>query len=304
MEIRQLKYFLILAKYQNFTKAAQELYISQPTLSQQISVLENSLGCNLFHRSTRMVTLTAAGNALLPKAEQLIAYYNQCLNELSIYRTATKGTINLSTLSHAETTFLFDFLHLFHLKYPDIKINIQSANSFSELMKRIQNQKTTDATLNLLCQNQSYSNIDVLKIPTNDIDRLSLIVPKNSAFANIQTFDDPRLKELFQHTCYLYSGWHSYKMPLKLIRQFNPSVKVTYYDNVHEFFFQNLNQNGYTILPEVFFYNVEGNKWCHNIPFPDEYGKLILALTYHKNSSNPCLPVFIQEIENFWRCQK
>lgn len=48
MEIRQLKYFAALAKYQNFTKAAQELYISQPTLSQQISALETSLGCQSF----------------------------------------------------------------------------------------------------------------------------------------------------------------------------------------------------------------------------------------------------------------
>ena len=105
MEIRQLKYFAALAKYQNFTKAAQELYISQPTLSQQISALETSLGCSLFYRSKRMVALTAAGEALLPKAEQLIEYYNQCLDELDIYRTASKGSVNLSTLNHAETTF-------------------------------------------------------------------------------------------------------------------------------------------------------------------------------------------------------
>ena len=147
MEIRQLKYFAALAKYQNFTKAAQELYISQPTLSQQISALETSLGCSLFYRSKRMVALTAAGEALLPKAEQLIEYYNQCLDELDIYRTASKGSVNLSTLNHAETTFLFEFLHLFHLKYPNIKINIQSANSFTELMNRIINKENTDGSL-------------------------------------------------------------------------------------------------------------------------------------------------------------
>lgn len=304
MEIRQLKYFIVLAKHQNFTKAAQELFISQPTLSQQISVLESSLGCSLFHRSTRMVTLTAAGKALLPKAEQLIEDYNQCINDLSIYRTAFKGIINFFTLNHTETTFLFDFLHLFHLKYPEIKINIQSAGNFTELMNRIKYEKNIDVTLDLLSENKVYSDIDILKIPANDNDRQSLIVSKNSVYSNIKTFDDPKLPELFQQIFFLYSGWHSYEMPLELIRKFNPNVKIAYYDNVHDFFLQNVNQKGYTILPEVFFYNVEGDKWCHSIPLPDYYGKLVLTLNYHKKSSNPCLPVFIKEVEHYWQSLK
>lgn len=304
MEIRQLKYFAALAKYQNFTKAAQELYISQPTLSQQISALETSLGCSLFYRSKRMVALTAAGEALLPKAEQLIEYYNQCLDELDIYRTASKGSVNLSTLNHAETTFLFEFLHLFHLKYPNIKINIQSANSFTELMNRIINKENTDVTINLLSENQRYPNMDILRIPTDGNDRLSLIISKNSVFANINSFDEPKLSDLFKKTCFLYNGWHSYEKPLELIHKYNPDAKIVYYDNVHEFFFQNLKQDGYTILPEIYFYNVEGNKWCHSIPLPDDYGKLTLTLNYHKKSSNPCLAVFIKEMENYWHLAK
>ena len=89
-----------------------------------------------------------------------------------------------------------------------------------------------------------------------------------------------------------------------IIHKYNPDAKIVYYDNVHEFFFQNLKQDGYTILPEIYFYNVEGNKWCHSIPLPDDYGKLTLTLNYHKKSSNPCLAVFIKEMENYWHLAK
>ncbi|MBP2652413.1 MAG: transcriptional regulator AlsR family, partial [Firmicutes bacterium] len=71
MELRQLKYFLSVAKNLNFTRSAAELFITQPTLSQQIAELEKEIGVQLFVRSTRKIKLTHAGTTLLGEAKIL-----------------------------------------------------------------------------------------------------------------------------------------------------------------------------------------------------------------------------------------
>lgn len=72
MELRQLKYFIAAADSLNFSRAAESLYISQPTLSQQIAELEDELGVELFVRTKRSVLLTPAGADLLDKAKDLL----------------------------------------------------------------------------------------------------------------------------------------------------------------------------------------------------------------------------------------
>ncbi|NUT34220.1 MAG: LysR family transcriptional regulator [Hamadaea sp.] len=73
IDLRLLRYFLTLAEDLHFTRAAQRLYVSQPALSNQVQRLERQLGVRLFARTTRGVTLTAAGEAFLPHARQAVA---------------------------------------------------------------------------------------------------------------------------------------------------------------------------------------------------------------------------------------
>ena len=68
MELRELRYFLAVAREQNITKAAEALYISQPSLSKQMQNLENEIGRPLFARGSRKVTLTEAGILLKKRA--------------------------------------------------------------------------------------------------------------------------------------------------------------------------------------------------------------------------------------------
>lgn len=70
MEIRQLKYFLQVAETLNFSKASRKLYVTQSTLSQQISHLEQEIGMPLFERNSHEVYLTEAGKELLPYAQR------------------------------------------------------------------------------------------------------------------------------------------------------------------------------------------------------------------------------------------
>src|ERR1044071_8253679 len=73
MQLQQLRYFLAVADTRHFTQAADFLGVSQPTLSKQIHTLEASLGAPLFERIRGDVTLTAAGETLLPLAQRMVA---------------------------------------------------------------------------------------------------------------------------------------------------------------------------------------------------------------------------------------
>lgn len=73
VDLRLVRYFLVMAEELHFTAAARRLYVSQPALSNQIRRLEGHLGVELFHRSSRGVTLTAAGDAFLPYARSALA---------------------------------------------------------------------------------------------------------------------------------------------------------------------------------------------------------------------------------------
>lgn len=71
MELHQLRYMMAVAKYQSFTRAAEEINISQSSLSTQISKLEAELGTKLFERGARLITLTRAGEEFLPFASEI-----------------------------------------------------------------------------------------------------------------------------------------------------------------------------------------------------------------------------------------
>src|SRR5436309_15124549 len=73
MQLQQLVYFVSVARNLHFTRAAQEVHVSQPALSKQIHELERELGTALFNRARGNITLTAAGETLLPLARRILA---------------------------------------------------------------------------------------------------------------------------------------------------------------------------------------------------------------------------------------
>lgn len=127
MEIYQLRYFIAVAETGNFTKAASECHISQPSLSQQIINLEEEFDQKLFHRLGRRVALTPAGQLLLERARQIIAEADETIRELKEdpglgYRVSVGA---IPTVAH-----FFIPAVVAHCRANDIKIKLHSREEF------------------------------------------------------------------------------------------------------------------------------------------------------------------------------
>jgi len=122
------KIFYYVAKYHSFNKAAMVLSNSQPNISRSISNLEAELGCKLFNRSSRGVTLTDAGEALFPHAE---AAFKHIETGEELLHSATELKYGILTIGFSigltqkvVQTFILPTLRAFHDTYPDVKLKI------------------------------------------------------------------------------------------------------------------------------------------------------------------------------------
>jgi len=93
VHVRDLRYFVAVAEELHFTRAAEKLYVSQPALSKQIRALERQLGAELFRRDRQGVALTAAGAALLPYAERVLAVWAEGASALAEVGAAERSTL-------------------------------------------------------------------------------------------------------------------------------------------------------------------------------------------------------------------
>lgn len=136
MELRQLKYFTVLAQTLNFSEAARRLFITQGTLSQQIKQLEYETGSQLFERSSHSVRLTEAGEELLPLALKTIADTKECQDRMRDLKGALTGTLNLGT-THSFTGLMTDTVKNFLKQYPgvDLKIHLDTAADLLEMLR-------------------------------------------------------------------------------------------------------------------------------------------------------------------------
>ena len=95
MELRELKYFLAIAREESISKAADALYITQPSLSRQMQNLEKEIGKQLFVRGSKKISLTEAGILLKKRAEEMIALYEKTCGELTASENGISGAIHI-----------------------------------------------------------------------------------------------------------------------------------------------------------------------------------------------------------------
>ncbi|MFC9685546.1 LysR family transcriptional regulator [Streptomyces sp. NPDC056948] len=129
MELRQLEYFVAVAEEQNFTRAAERVHISQSGVSAQIRQLERELGAELFDRSARTATLTAAGRAALDHARATLAAAGAVGQAVDDVTDLIRGQLVVGMVIGCTLTPLFDALSAFHRAHPGVELSLLEDNS-------------------------------------------------------------------------------------------------------------------------------------------------------------------------------
>lgn len=129
MEIRVLRYFLMVAREENITKAANLLHLTQPTLSRQLMQLEEELGVTLFRRSKHRIILTEDGMLLRRSAEEIVSLAEKTRDDLRHTQDHLSGTIAVGSGELQSSRFLTQLIAAFQKENPLVSFRIYSGNS-------------------------------------------------------------------------------------------------------------------------------------------------------------------------------
>lgn len=129
MEMRQVRYFLAAAARQSFTRAAEALNVSQPSLSVQIAALEEELGAPLFDRLGRKVALTQAGEILREHAERLLREADQATQAIRELTDGERGRLEVGALSTVNSYLIPPLVSRFRSRFPRVHLQVQALPS-------------------------------------------------------------------------------------------------------------------------------------------------------------------------------
>jgi len=181
MEIRQIIYVNTVANKKSFSKAAERLYITQPTLSQQIKKLEEELGFLIFARSTRAFSLTPEGEQFLQLSAPLLSAYDALISGLEIMRGNQETTIRLGLFPTFTHLNIFEKIHRFQSDYPNVKLNLQIERSAGLIDLLLHNE--IDVAIANITDAQMLSMKSILEASVFSQDCLHAIICKANPLA-------------------------------------------------------------------------------------------------------------------------
>ncbi|WP_179122308.1 LysR family transcriptional regulator [Caloramator quimbayensis] len=125
MDIRALQSFIMLANTLNFTRAAELMYISQPSLSKQIVNLEDELGVPLFKRNKRGVELTVYGKVFLNDAKEIINQWEKSINHIEQVKYGDNGFVRIGFIRDFPIKIVPESIKLFTKENPEVNIKLK-----------------------------------------------------------------------------------------------------------------------------------------------------------------------------------
>lgn len=193
MTFEQLKSFLAIVKYNHFTLASQELYISQSSISKHIKSLEKELGVELFNRQHRSVRLTDAGQEFYKFAQKSMADYKNILIDMKKYACEESSSISIGVIDTMVEYGVASLIRDFQLKYPNIQVDLIERSN-RKIIEYI-----NESMINIGFINSHYEHKHILNLQKIINDELVLVTSKQNPLArnsSVDIFDTAKEKYL------------------------------------------------------------------------------------------------------------
>ena len=204
MNLYHLNTFLVVARTLSFTKAAEELHLTQPTVSSGVGELEKSLGVRLFNRSGRTISLTMEGRLLLSYAEQINDLSTEAQDRIHHREVEPGESFRFGAIDAAVIYLLPDVLEAYHRRFPQVDISVQvDASRF--LVDDILRGRSEFGVITLPF---SHPKLDTLELQE---DALSLVVGSGHHLAERRRV---RLEEVAQETLILFHEGSTSRKPV------------------------------------------------------------------------------------------
>jgi LysR family transcriptional regulator, benzoate and cis,cis-muconate-responsive activator of ben and cat genes len=294
VNIDKLRMFVAVAENLNFTKAADSMYISQPTLSRHIADLERILGAALLERNTRSVSLTPLGKQFLIEARQIVNKYDTLMDRITGLASGLSGSLTVGYLEEFTQNILPEAIKTFQKRCPLVEFHLKDLNLL-ETKEAISNGDIDMGFVISHTEPQKDSTLQSISVVRGEVE---LVVGKDHPLAcydiisplalekeKIITFDavqTPELRESITKMCVQYGF-----LPNFIEGDHSPGA----------IFLLVQAGLGVTILSSLVTSVLRTDKAFHAIKLDGVQIPTILELCWKSDNTNPCIANFVEEVQ-------
>lgn len=290
LEIRLLEYFLAVCEELHFTRAAEKLGISQPTLSQQIRILESRVGTKLFHQVGRKTQLTDAGKALQKRAKNIFFEVHQALKEIHDTSKLQRGNITIGSIGN---NIIYSAITSFHNEYPNINISVLDTTT----KETVQHILDSNFDLGIVFLPVHHHQLKIHHLYTSEFIAVCSKENKAADLSSISLTEISRERVFLLHKNFITRKIiddYCEKEGIPLIA----NVELSDMNSLLEFTKSN---NGITILPRAHLEQTIISDLCL-IPISDPLSKKDIGIIYRKDSYLPAaVRAFMQHLFTSYR---
>lgn len=292
MDINRLNEFIVLATHLNYSKAANQLFLTQPALSRHIHDLEQTLGVKLFIRDTHNVYLTSVGELFFSEAKDIVDRYNHALQVVRDAISDTTGKLSIGFLGAAVQPFLGKFTVQFNIQHPEIQLSLISSD-LDPLIQKL-NENEID-----LCFVTHVDNKYLPGLHSKTIlkDRLMVVVSPEHPLAEKESVTLEELSGIpmigFNHKENPITNDFHRQIFKKANSVYNMQHDVPNIETA--MFFADINSGAF-IIPTHLSSMAKG---LVTIPITDDICEISLNLLWKKSNPNPSISVFQKAFLNF-----
>ena len=294
MDIELFNEFVVLSKTLNYSKAAQQLYISQSVLSRHIQNLESQLGVTLLSRNKHSVELTAIGEVFAKDAEKIRDSYQMTMKHIEMAKEGNIGHLKLHSSTTLSSFFMYDFLLDFSKKYPYIQVRTSLMYPSDQDIQKVISGEADVAIL----LNWEDEDLHGLSKTVFFKDHLYLLVAADGPLAQKESISIQELSGMpmiyFSTDENKLAYTYFYELFARHQATYNPSILA---ENPESLYFKILSGEGVSIISRKILNQLPTGVKYVRISDEDAYRDIIAV--WRPDSTNPSLPVFIEEFSIF-----